>query len=162
MTTCNLKKCDESGTRVNKSQFPHAGIPSLPSPSKQHQAQTAGLHILFKKSAKSKPTLSPLGEIPAPRGDKAAQDLARVGWETQKGKSTWTMHHLWIFPLCSLVFHVLGIAMSPIWQGKGEKGLLGNGRVIKQGSTWRETAISILLILSAHQWHTEFICKTKF
>lgn len=31
-------------------------------------------------------TLSTLREIPAPWGDKAAQDLAGMGWETQKGK----------------------------------------------------------------------------
>lgn len=63
-----------------------------------------------------------------------------------------------LFPPIPCAWHSHG----PHLAGEGEKGLVGNGRAIKHGSTWRETAISILLILSAHQGHAEFIWKTKF
>lgn len=105
-TTCSLKKCDEFRRQINKSHpWSSRAFPPCwnctPAFSQQAAAGTdcrtgGDITSSWRRAQSLSPNLalSTLREIAAPWGDKAAQNLARVGWERQKGEGTWTVHHL--------------------------------------------------------------------
>lgn len=71
--------------------FPHAGIPSLPSPSKLHQAQTAGLRMKshpLEEELKSKPSQhwAPLGTFLLPGETKQLRALPEWDGKPRKEK----------------------------------------------------------------------------
>lgn len=106
--------------------FPLTGIPSLPSPSQQHQAQTAGLWMIsrpleeeFKAQVQTSPTLSTLREIPAPWGDKAAlRTLPEWNGEHRKEKE----HELCIIWRCCLPVSLYSMCLAWPWAPSGGKG----------------------------------------
>lgn len=144
--------------------FPHAGIPSLPSPRQQQALQGCGwFHILLKKSARFKSKPSPKGNS-CSLGRQSSSGPCQSGMgnaERNRNVSCASFVDVpSLFPCIPCAWHGHGPHLA------GERGWVGNGWAIKHGSTagklqfpfyWSSLDISDTLSLFG-KWNSRACC----